>query len=59
MSAYSDLRDARAEHDEMRPGLSPEQNVDMDDAHASARRWLMAGYGAAGLMVVALTIAFM
>lgn len=59
MSAISNLRDAKAEHDEMRSGLSPEMNADMDDGFASGKRWLIAGYGSVALMVVALAIAFM
>ncbi len=59
MSAFSDLRDARAEHDEVRANFSASQNADMDDGFASGKRWLIVGYGSAALMVVALTIAFM
>jgi len=54
MSAISDLRDAKAEHEGMRMHLSPEQNKEMDGSFAHASRWLKAGYGAFALMVLAL-----
>jgi hypothetical protein len=54
MSAFSDLRDAKTEHEGMRAHLSPDQNKEMDESFASGSRWLKVGYGALGLMVLAL-----
>jgi len=56
MSAISELRDAKAEHEKMRAHLSPEENKDLDDSFNSGSRWLKVGYGVFGLMIVSLFI---
>ena len=59
MSAYSDLRESAAEHEEMRVHLDPSQNKELDDSFKSGQRWLKVAYGLAALMVLALAIATM
>lgn len=54
MSAFSELRDAKSEHDEMRVHLSPEQNKELDASFASGNRWIRVGYGLFGIMLICL-----
>ena len=54
MSAFSELREAEQEREAMRPHLSQQQNEELADSAASAKRWLVVGYGTFGLMILAL-----
>ena len=54
MSAYSELRDAADEHEKMRPYLTPDQNMELDETFKSGQRWLKVGYGVFALMILGL-----
>lgn len=60
MSAISDLKDQREEHDAMRANLSPDQNREFDELYSSGVAWHRVGLFAmlalgVGIFLLAIT----